>query len=115
MIKKTILLSAFLLVTFVAFSQQKPIEQIVADSACTCLQEIDINLPKEKLAAQADSCMLLAIEKNITLIEKQYDTENKDAYQDGVQYGQKLAQKALPFLAKDCKSYIDILHSLKQH
>lgn len=102
---KSLFICCFVFVTVSAFSQNKKVEQAVADTACKCISKININLPKERLNQATNDCLLLAVNKNDELIKNNYGYSDDQAYKDGVDRGKQLAANVFNILIKDCKKY----------
>ena len=101
-------LCTFIILTIAAqnLSAQINIEDVIADTACICLQKIKTDSSSTKINAQFNTCLSEAINKNkLAIIEsynsgeqgKKMDEQNKD--------NGRLMIKTQNVLAKKCKDY----------
>ena len=104
-------LSGFFILAFIAISTQSlsaqiNIEDVIADTACICLQKINTETTSTKISAEYNACMSEAVNKNKQAIMDSYNSgeQGKKIDEQNRDNG-RLMIKTQNVLAKKCSDY----------
>ena len=102
---RAILLCSFMLIANQGFSQH--IEKAMADSVCSCLNNIDIAaiITPEQKDAVLKSCFEEAAQKNEQIINSDKNVPGNKNYDSGKDYDGELGKKVGPVLMNECERY----------